>query len=108
MISFGYWPGDPQVRFPAYYSYTAPEPAGLAERALRPEAAWWHELPSSHMALLKYDDIRDAADPRGALLTFLESAYAAGADAIGLEDVEGFDAAGLWGTLDERFPASAG
>ena len=37
VISFGYWPGDPQVGFPAYYSYTAPEPAGLAERPLRPE-----------------------------------------------------------------------
>ena len=35
------------------------------------------------MALLPYDAVRKAADPRAALLAFLESAYRAGADVAG-------------------------
>ena len=33
LVSFGFWAGDQNIREPAYYSYTAPEPAGLRERA---------------------------------------------------------------------------
>ena len=29
VISSGFWPGDKQMRAPAFYSYTAPEPEGL-------------------------------------------------------------------------------
>src|SRR4051812_2913888 len=36
VVSFGFWPGDKQVRFPAFYSYTAPEPDGLRDEPLRP------------------------------------------------------------------------
>ena len=36
VVSFGFWAGDQQVREPTYYSYTAPEPAGLRERPLHP------------------------------------------------------------------------
>jgi hypothetical protein len=80
VISFGFWPGDPKVRMPAFYSYTAPEPAGLAEKPLRPEAASWRQpYGSSHLALLPYDEVRSAANPRRTLLEFLESAYEAGA-----------------------------
>ncbi|MEM6295503.1 MAG: DUF5996 family protein, partial [Myxococcota bacterium] len=78
VISFGFWPGDPKVRFPAFYSYTAPEPEGLAEQPLEPTTAWWQDAGGSHMAMLKYDDLRDADDPRGVLLRFLESAFRAG------------------------------
>ena len=39
VISFGFWPGDANVREPAYYSYTAPEPAGLREQPLQPSEA---------------------------------------------------------------------
>ena len=108
VISFGYWPGDPEVRFPAYYSYTAPEPVGLAERALRPDAAWWQELPSSHMALLKYDDVRGSEDPRATLLDFMQSAFDAGADALELSGSEELGTEDLWESLDERFPATRG
>ena len=84
MISFGFWPGDATVRTPAFYSYAAPEPAGLAEQPLRPVAAAWRQpFGSSHMALLAYDDVRASADPRQALLEFLESTYEAGAAAAG-------------------------
>ena len=37
VVSFGFWAGDQNVREPTYYSYTAPEPAGLrGRRSLRP------------------------------------------------------------------------
>jgi hypothetical protein len=84
VISFGFWPGDRKVRMPAFYSYTAPEPAGLAEQPLRPEGASWEQASgSSHLALLAYDDVRTSPDPRATLLDFLESAYQAGATLAG-------------------------
>ncbi|MGH3036920.1 MAG: DUF5996 family protein [Gaiellaceae bacterium] len=84
VISFGFWPGDRKVRMPAFYSYTAPEPAGLAERPLRPQTASWQQpFGSSHLALLPYDDVRTSSDPRETLLDFLESAYDAGATLAG-------------------------
>ena len=79
VVSFGFWAGDQQVREPSYYSYTAPEPAGVRERPLRPEGAFWTE----QLALLPYEAVRTAADPRAALLVFLESSYQAGAGAAG-------------------------
>lgn len=78
VVSFGFWAGDPRVRMPAFYSYTAPEPPGLRDRPLRPAAASWQALPTGSMALLPYDDVRAAADSRAALLDFMESAFEAG------------------------------
>ncbi|MGD9630945.1 MAG: DUF5996 family protein [Pyrinomonadaceae bacterium] len=82
VISFGFWFGDDKensVAAPAFYSYTAPEPAGLAEEPLSPPAAKWVESNGAHLALLLYDDVRNAADPDATVLGFLESAYQAGA-----------------------------
>jgi Family of unknown function (DUF5996) len=81
VISFGFWAGDQNMREPSYYSYTAPEPAGLRQQPLRPEGASWPEQGS--LALLPYEAVRRAADPRAALLAFLESAYEAGAKTAG-------------------------
>jgi hypothetical protein len=83
VVSFGFWAGDQNIREPTYYSYTAPEPDGLREAPLHPEQARWGELYGGAMALLPYDAVRSAADPRATLLAFLESAYRAGADAAG-------------------------
>jgi uncharacterized protein DUF5996 len=82
VISFGFWAGDQKVREASYYSYTAPEPANLREQPLQPEEAFWAEPPSP-LGLLPYEAVRAAADPRGALLSFLESAYQAGATSAG-------------------------
>jgi hypothetical protein len=88
VVSFGFWPGDETTPFPALYSYTAPEPGGLTAAALKPATAAWTPMPSgSNLALLRYDDLRAAADPRAMALDFLESAYQAGARAAGW-DVE--------------------
>jgi hypothetical protein len=82
VISFGFWAGDKKVREPCYYSYTAPEPDGLKEQPLRPDAAHWAGEGSA-LALLSYESVRAARDPRTALLAFLESAYCAGSDLAG-------------------------
>ena len=88
VISFGFWPGDQNVREPSFYSYTAPEPAGLREQPLHPEEAVWSEQPTGSLALLPYKAVRTAADPKATLLAFLESAYQAGAGALGWDRSE--------------------
>ena len=87
VISFGFWPGDASVREPAFYSYAAPEPEGLTEHPLSPEAASW--LPEGGTALLLYEEIRDSSSPKETLLEFMESAYQAGAKSAGW-DIEAF------------------
>ena len=88
MISFGFWAGDERVREPSYYSYTAPEPAALRAQPLRPERARRVEQGAGSMALLPYEAVRTARDPRAALLAFLESAYQAGVTLAGWESAE--------------------
>jgi Family of unknown function (DUF5996) len=83
VIAFGFWAGDERVQAPTFYSYTAPEPAGLRSQALSPAEAHWTEVGSGSLALVSYEDVRSAADPRGTLLDFLESAYRAGAGLAG-------------------------
>lgn len=79
VISAGFWPGDDTLPEPAFYTYVHPEPAGLADEPLRPEAAWWQSQNGSSMALYKYEDLRKEVDPEVALLEFMQSAYDAGA-----------------------------
>jgi hypothetical protein len=83
VISFGFWFGDDNVPAPAFYSYTAPEPEGLAEEILSPSAAKWQESNGSHMALLMYEDVQRSDDPKKMVLEFLVSAYQAGAKRAG-------------------------
>jgi hypothetical protein len=87
VISFGFWPGDASVREPAFYSYAAPEPEGLTDHPLSPEAASW--LPEGGTALLSYEEVRTSASPKETLLEFMESAYQAGAKSAGW-DIEAF------------------
>ncbi|MFF4394329.1 DUF5996 family protein [Streptomyces sp. NPDC001480] len=83
VISFGFWFGDAHWAEPAFYSYTAPEPAHLTDEPLTPAAAEWVPRAGSHLAVLRYDDARGQADPKGAVLAFYESAYLAGARRAG-------------------------
>ena len=88
VISFGFWAGDDTTPFPAFYSYTAPEPPGLADQPLRPAAAAWRQVYGGSMALLGYDQLRAAHDPRSTLLGFLQSAYDAGVRTAGWDRQE--------------------
>jgi hypothetical protein len=85
VISFGFWFGDDQYPAPAFYSYTAPEPEGLADQPLEPAAAVWTERGGSHLAVLPWAEVRAAPDPRSTALAFLESAWRAGRDLSGPE-----------------------
>jgi len=78
VISHGWWPGNGPLGKPAFYSYTAPAPEGLAQAAIRPQEAFY----SNEMAefIMFYDDVRNSSDPENALLEFLESTYEAGAN----------------------------
>ncbi|MFI5828555.1 DUF5996 family protein [Streptomyces sp. NPDC051578] len=83
VISSGFWFGDDTFAEPAFYSYTAPEPAALTEAPLSPASAQWVARGDSHLALLRYDAARAETDPRAAVLAFYESAYQAGARRAG-------------------------
>ena len=81
VISFGFWPGDDNVGDAAYYSYTAPEPDGLRDQPL--SAGEWIEFGAGSLAILPYETVRTARDPRQTLLAFCQSAYEAGARLAG-------------------------
>ncbi|MGI5225440.1 DUF5996 family protein [Actinoallomurus sp. CA-142502] len=101
VVSFGFWFGDDAFPEPAFYSYTAPEPEGLATEPLLPASARWIEQRGGHLAVLRYDDARADADPRAAVLSFYESAYQAGAGRAGW-DIAGLACPG--GVTDPRLP----
>jgi hypothetical protein len=80
LISFGWWPGDNRrTPYPAFYSYTAPEPAGLSTTPLSPAAAEWQDTGNGSLAVLPYEAVQTASDGAAMLLSFYESAYQAGA-----------------------------
>jgi Family of unknown function (DUF5996) len=83
VISSGFWFGDDEFPQPAFYSYTAPEPAGLAEEPLRPDGARWIQRRGSHLAVLAYDDARRLPDPAAGVLDFYAGAFRAGASRAG-------------------------
>ncbi|MFB7664884.1 DUF5996 family protein [Kitasatospora sp. NPDC056138] len=102
VVSFGFWFGDAAFGEPAFYSYTAPEPAELAGEPLTPTSAEWAARNGSHLAVLRYDAARAEADPRAAVIAFYESAYQAGAVRAGW-DVAALACPG--GVTDPRLPA---
>jgi Family of unknown function (DUF5996) len=76
VISHGFWPGNAQTDGPAFYSYTAPAPDGLATAKVNPPQAFYsNELGEF---LLMYDDVRKADQPEAMLLDFMQSTYDAG------------------------------
>jgi hypothetical protein len=105
LVSFGFWAGDLTVREPSYYSYTSPEPPGLRDTRLQPDEVRWTEVGSSALALLPYDVVRAADDPRATLLSFFESAYDAGASLSGWDRA---DLSSAWCPPDVLSTAGAG
>jgi len=83
VISFGFWFGDDTIKEPAFYSYTYPSPENIDKEPLSPESAEWQDANGSPMAVLLYEDIRTSADPKKAIMDFLESSYRAGAKLAG-------------------------
>jgi hypothetical protein len=90
VIAFGFWAGDDQLGDASYYSYTSPEPPGLRDQAL--SGGEWMDYGSGALAVLPYEAVRTAQDPRTTLLAFLQSAYEAGAR-LADWDIPGFRSA---------------
>jgi len=81
--SCGFWPGGGPIDYPAFYAYAYPEPAGFADAAVRPAAAFYST--DLREFILPYDAVRQAPDPDETLLDFLQATYEAGADLAGWE-----------------------
>lgn len=74
--SAGFWPGDADTP-PLFYSYAVPQPGGFAEAPVEPAAARFDTALGEFV--LPYAAVRSAPDPDAALLSFLETTYAAAA-----------------------------
>ena len=75
--SVGFWPGSGNISDPAFYAYSAPEPPGFRDWAVKPGAARYDTQLGEF--ILMYDDVRTSAAPSATLLDFCQSSYEAGA-----------------------------
>jgi Family of unknown function (DUF5996) len=80
VISHGFWPGNKDMEA-AFYSYTAPEPAGLSEAKVKPAATFY----STEMKefFLPYEAVANAESPAETLMDFCQTTYEAGANLAG-------------------------
>lgn len=76
--SAGFWPGGDGVDA-SFYSYAYPALSGFSRARVRPDAARYDDTLGEF--LLPYEAVRTADDPDAMLLDFLDSTYAAAADA---------------------------
>jgi len=76
--SAGFWPGNDMFPQPAFYSYAYPEPSGFRDCSVTPGAYFDKGFGEF---ILPYEVVRSAADPDEVLLDFLETTYAAAANA---------------------------
>jgi hypothetical protein len=76
--SAGFWPGGGAYPRAALYSYAYPEPPGFAEAEVAPHDAFYSGALREF--LLPYEALCRSRDPAGAVLSFLQSSYAAAAD----------------------------
>jgi hypothetical protein len=81
VISHGFWPGSAPLFEPAFYAYAVPEPAGLKEARVRPDAAFYHRELGEF--ILPYEAVRTAASPDEAIADFVHSTYSQAANLAG-------------------------
>jgi hypothetical protein len=81
VISHGWWPGNKDMEA-AFYSYTAPEPAGLADVVSQGKIRPAQTFYSTEMKefFLPYDDVRKSDSPEQTLMDFCQTTYEAGAN----------------------------
>jgi hypothetical protein len=77
LSSAGFWPGGGGVDFAAFYSYAYPQPPGFRDSSIEPAEAYFDATLGEF--LLPYDAVRNAKDPDGTLMAFLQSTYRAAA-----------------------------
>ena len=71
--SLGFWPGADAMPQAIFYSYAYPEPKGLSEAKVKPDAASYNT--QLHEFVLPYDAVRTAKSPDDVLLEFAQSTY---------------------------------
>jgi hypothetical protein len=80
-VSAGWWTGSAGFDEPAFFAYAYPRPPAIENGEIAPVGAAWNEELGEF--LLPYEAVRTSDDPRAALLAFLRSTYAAGAEGLG-------------------------
>jgi hypothetical protein len=73
-VTIGFWPGDGHDEA-MFYAYIVPEPPGCSALPLDLPAAGW--VAEKGEWVLLYEAVRASADPRGALLAFMDTVHAA-------------------------------
>jgi len=81
VISHGFWPGRMPALDASFYAYAAPEPPGLKEAKVQPEAAYYDKGWSEFF--LPYEAVRTARNPADELTAFLNTTYEAAASLAG-------------------------
>ena len=76
--SCGFWPGSGAFPHPVFYAYCYPTPESFKTQPIKPAAAFYSTEMGEFM--LRYEDVRNAADPEAFLTTFLQSTYEAAAN----------------------------
>jgi len=76
--SCGFWSGADSFPHPVFYAYCYPTPEEYKSQNVKPEQAVYNNDLGEFM--LRYDDVRNSADPKGTLLDFLQSTYVAAAN----------------------------
>ncbi|HXJ01932.1 MAG TPA: DUF5996 family protein, partial [Micropepsaceae bacterium] len=79
--SCGFWPGNGGYGKAAFYSYAYPQPARFAQAKVSPPTAFFDNMLGEFILL--HEDARRAADPRNAVLDFLQTTYEAAAGTPG-------------------------
>ena len=87
--SAGFWPGS-GLGEPAFYSYAYPESEGFRTWKGIPEEAYFLESMGEYV--LPYKAVKEAKDPAGLLMAFLQTTYDAAAD-LGDWDRQNLEAA---------------
>jgi hypothetical protein len=72
-IAVGWWPGDPRHSEAAFYAYVYPAPDSYPATKLSPAAAYWDAQLGEY--LLRWPDVRSAADPHAFAIEFAQSAF---------------------------------
>ena len=71
--SLGFWPGADVMPQAIFYSYAYPEPAGIAQAKIQPDAASYN--PQLREFVLPYEAVRTAKSGDETLLEFAQSTY---------------------------------
>jgi hypothetical protein len=76
-IAVGWWAGSPNFPEPAFYAYSYPKADGIETAVIPPASAFYSTELGEHV--LRYDDVRELADPGAALRAFVDGFYATAA-----------------------------